>query len=113
MDGCELGPGKSAFSEISGTRRPFFREPKWRAVSESELPPSLTVYDASVSEPVKGCCTTFSDLPKLGAEVELGEASLRALGPMRALAARWNAHPVGSVIAVSDPPNAFSIVDLP
>jgi hypothetical protein len=115
IDGCERGPTKLGITELS-PRHPLRRGPRWREVSEAELPPSITVYDQRGLAPVSGCCTTSDSMPEVTwSGIEGWQAYLEerpACGGV--LAATWNAHPRGSL--VFSPSSAltlgFTVVDL-
>jgi hypothetical protein len=115
IDGCERGPTKLGITELS-PRRPLRRGPRWREVSEAELPPSITVYDRRGLEPVSGCCTTSDSMPKVTWGSDEGWEAYLEERPARAglLATTWNAHPRGSL--VFSPGSAlevgFTVVDV-
>jgi hypothetical protein len=116
IDGCELGPPQAGVRALSCARRPLRREARWREILLGELPVSVTVYDSVALEPVRGCCTTFAAMPKVGTNADdtwqahMGSTTARG----HHLLATWNAHPAGSVIvAEGDLEAGFAVVDLP
>ncbi len=116
IDGCEKGPHKFGIAELS-SRRPLRRGPKWQIVAEADLPDSVTEYDRSALEPVRGCCTVSEAVPKIAESPISAWDQYIAQCPTSGgkLAATWNAHPKGSPVFLRGHSldTGFVVVDLP
>ena len=116
IDGCELGPSQLGARALSCARRPLQRKPSWQKVTIRELPVSVTIYERSALDPLRGCCTTFASMPNVAWTNE-GPWKVHAELPTARggnLLAPWNAHPAGSVVvADADLVAGFTVVDLP
>lgn len=114
IDGCELGPHKLAVTELA-PRRTATPGPRWVAVTERDLPPSVTAYDHAALEPVEGCCSTFDQMPTIIPDDSLAWEDFMSSRPAVTgrLGAAWNAHPAGSLVFAHEEGLGLVVVDLP
>ncbi len=103
IDGCEKAPGKSGFLELE-RRRALKPRPRRCERLESELPPSVTIYDDEGLRPAIGCCTTFDAPPDVAWGTTAGWESFLESEPGHAgvFERTWNAHPKGSLAFCDD-----------